>query len=178
MNKFAVFAPLALFLGLSMILFLGLDKDPSILPSALVDKEFPEFDLMALDDEDRQITREELLGDVTLVNVWASWCYACSVEHKMLNKLSDRGVKIVGLNYKDQVEDAMLWLENLGDPFVYSVSDIRGRLGLDLGVYGAPETFLVDAQGIIRYRRVGVIDERVWRNEFRDLYAELLVEAQ
>ena len=178
MNKFAVFAPLALFLGLSMILFLGLDKDPSILPSALVDKEFPEFDLMALDDEYRQITREELLGDVTLVNVWASWCYACSVEHNMLNKLSDRGVKIVGLNYKDQVEDAMLWLENLGDPFVYSVSDIRGRLGLDLGVYGAPETFLVDAQGIIRYRRVGVIDERVWRNEFRDLYAELLVEAQ
>ena len=178
MNKFAVFAPLALFLGLSMILFLGLDKDPSILPSALVDKEFPEFDLMVLDDEHRQITREELLGDVTLVNVWASWCYACSVEHNMLNKLSDRGVKIVGLNYKDQVEDAMLWLENLGDPFVYSVSDIRGRLGLDLGVYGAPETFLVDAQGIIRYRRVGVIDERVWRNEFRDLYAELLVEAQ
>ncbi len=178
MNKFAVFAPLALFLGLSMILFLGLDKDPSILPSALVDKEFPEFDLIVLDDEHRQITREELLGDVTLVNVWASWCYACSVEHNMLNKLSDRGVKIVGLNYKDQVEDAMLWLENLGDPFVYSVSDIRGRLGLDLGVYGAPETFLVDAQGIIRYRRVGVIDERVWRNEFRDLYAELLVEAQ
>ena len=96
----------------------------------------------------------------------------------MLDKLSDRGVKIVGLNYKDQVEDAMLWLENLGDPFVYSESDIRGRLGLDLGVYGAPETFLVDAQGIIRYRRVGVIDERVWRNEFRDLYAQLLVEAQ
>ena len=129
MNKFAVFAPLALFLGLSMILFLGLDKDPSILPSALVDKEFPEFDLMALDDEHRQITREELLGDVTLVNVWASWCYACSVEHNMLNKLSNRGVKIVGLNYKDQVEDAMLWLENLGDPFVYSVPDIGGGLG-------------------------------------------------
>ena len=97
MNKFAVFAPLALFLGLSMILFLGLDKDPSILPSALVDKEFPEFDLMALDDEHRQITREELLGDVTLVNVWASWCYACSVEHNMLNKLSNRGVKIDGI---------------------------------------------------------------------------------
>ena len=133
---------------------------------------------MALDDEHRQITREELLGDVTLVNVWASWCYACSVEHNMLNKLSNRGVKIVGLNYKDQVEDAMLWLENLGDPFVYSVSDIRGRLGLDLGVYGAPETFLVDAQGIIRYRRVGVIDERVWRNEFRDLYAETISDLQ
>ena len=178
MNKFAVFAPLALFLVLSMILFLGLDKDPSILPSALVDKEFPEFDLIVLDDEHRQITREELLGDVTLVNVWASWCYACSIEHKMLNQLSDRGVKIVGLNYKDQVEDAMLWLENLGDPFAYSLSDVKGRLGLDLGVYGAPETFLVDAQGIIRHRRVGVIDERVWKEEFRDLYAQLLVEAK
>ena len=178
MNKFAVFAPLALFLSLSVILFLGLDKDPASLPSALVGEEFPEFNLTALDNERQQITREQLIGDVTLVNVWASWCYACSIEHKMLNQLSDRGVKIVGLNYKDQVEDAMLWLENLGDPFAYSLSDVKGRLGLDLGVYGAPETFLVDAQGIIRHRRVGVIDERVWKEEFRDLYAQLLVEAK
>ena len=178
MNKLAVFAPLALFLVLSIILFLGLDKDPTVLPSALVGKEFPEFDLIALDDQYQRVSRDDLLGEVTLVNVWASWCYACRIEHTMLNQLSNEGVKIVGLNYKDQVHDAMLWLENLGDPFVYSISDLKGRLGLDLGVYGAPETFLVDAHGIIRHRRVGVIDERIWRNEFRDLYTQLLVKTK
>lgn len=178
MNRLAMFLPLALFLVLSIILLMGLEKDPAVLPSALIGEKFPEFDLIALDDEHRRVSKADIIGEVALVNVWASWCYACRIEHKTLNQLSEQGIKIIGLNYKDQMHDAMLWLENLGDPYALSVSDLKGRLGLDLGVYGAPETYLIDSQGTIRYRRVGVVDHRVWNNEFRDLYDQLLVEAQ
>jgi cytochrome c biogenesis protein CcmG/thiol:disulfide interchange protein DsbE len=92
----------------------------------------------------------------------------------MLNQLAEQGVKVIGLNYKDNREAAIAWLKERGDPYAFSVFDERGRLGIDLGVYGAPETYLLDAAGTIRYRRVGVVDDRVWNNEFRDLYAQLM----
>lgn len=178
MIRLALFLPVALFVVLSVVLLLGLDSDPTELPSALVDEPFPAFRLEALDPEQGFIDEQQLMGEVALVNVWATWCYACRIEHAMLNQLAESGVKIIGLNYKDNRADAFDWLASRGDPYVFSVFDLRGSLGIDLGVYGAPETFLIDAQGIIRYRRVGVVDERVWSNEFADLYAKLKAEAQ
>ena len=121
--------------------------------------------------------RLDLARGVVLVNVWATWCFACRVEHPWLNSLAKEGVVIVGLNYKDHRKLAQDWLQERGDPYQFSIFDPRGVLGIDLGVYGAPETYLVDAEGIIRHRRVGVVDERVWNEEFRDLYQQLVDEA-
>ncbi len=173
MNRLALFVPLALFIGLSLVLLLGLDKDPTELPSALVGEPFPAFNLSSLEDEQSTLTEQDLKGDVLLVNVWATWCFACRIEHPMLNELSQQGVKIVGLNYKDQRAGAKAWLVERGNPYQFNIFDAQGSLGIDLGVYGAPETYLVDAEGIIRHRRVGVVDERVWNAEFRALYEQL-----
>ena len=173
MNRLALFIPLALFVGLSLVLLLGLDKDPTELPSALVGEPFPMFNLPSLKDEQDLVTEQNFKGDVVLVNVWATWCFACRIEHPMLNKLSEQGVKIIGLNYKDQRTGALAWLAERGNPYAFNIFDARGSLGIDLGVYGAPETYLVDANGIIRHRRVGVVDDRVWDSEFRAIYEQL-----
>ncbi|MDE0746967.1 MAG: DsbE family thiol:disulfide interchange protein [Porticoccaceae bacterium] len=176
MNRIALFLPLALFVVLTVVLLLGLDKDPTELPSALVGEPFPVFSLPALHDANQMLDEQDLLGDVVLVNIWATWCFACRIEHAMLNQLEEQGVKVIGLNYKDNREAAIDWLKKRGDPYTFSIFDERGRLGIDLGVYGAPETYLLDAGGTIRHRRVGVVDDRVWNNEFRDLYAQLMDE--
>lgn len=173
MNRLALFVPLALFAGLSLVLLLGLDKDPTELPSALVGEPFPVFNLPSLMAEQQFVTEQDFKGDVVLVNVWATWCFACRIEHPMLNELSAKGVKIIGINYKDQRAEAHSWLAERGNPYQFNIFDAHGQLGIDLGVYGAPETFLVDASGIIRHRRVGVVDERVWNTEFRALYEQL-----
>ena len=173
MNRLALFVPLALFAGLSLVLLLGLDKDPTELPSALVGEPFPAFNLPSLMAEQQVVTEQNFKGDVVLVNVWATWCFACRIEHPMLNELSAKGVKIIGLNYKDQRAEAKAWLAERGNPYQFNIFDAQGQLGIDLGVYGAPETFLVDASGIVRHRRVGVVDERVWNTEFRALYEQL-----
>ena len=173
MNRLALFVPLALFAGLSLVLLLGLDKDPTELPSALVGEPFPAFNLPSLTAEQQFVTEQDFKGDVVLVNVWATWCFACRIEHPMLNELSAKGVKIIGLNYKDQRAEAKEWLAERGNPYQFNIFDAQGQLGIDLGVYGAPETFLVDASGIVRHRRVGVVDERVWNTEFRALYEQL-----
>ncbi len=174
MNRLALFVPLVLFIGLSLILLLGLDKDPTELPSALVGEPFPAFNLPSLEDAQNTVTEQDFKGDVVLVNVWATWCFACRIEHPMLNDLSQQGVKIIGLNYKDQRAGAKAWLVERGNPYQFNIFDAQGSLGIDLGVYGAPETYLVDAEGIIRHRRVGVVDERVWNAEFRALYDQLV----
>jgi cytochrome c biogenesis protein CcmG/thiol:disulfide interchange protein DsbE len=164
---------LALFVGLSLVLLLGLDKDPTELPSALVGEAFPVFNLPSLKDKQNVVTEQDFNGEVVLVNVWATWCFACRIEHPMLNKLSEQGVKIIGLNYKDQRAGALAWLVERGDPYQFNIFDAKGSLGIDLGVYGAPETYLVDADGIIRHRRVGVVDDRVWESEFRAIYEQI-----
>jgi cytochrome c biogenesis protein CcmG/thiol:disulfide interchange protein DsbE len=174
LNRIALFLPLGLFAVLTLVLLLGLDKDPAELPSALVGEPFPIFSLPSLHDANQMLDEQDILGDVVLVNVWATWCFACRIEHAMLNQLAEQGVNVIGLNYKDNREAAIDWLRKRGDPYAFSIFDERGGLGIDLGVYGAPETYLLDATGTIRHRRVGVVDDRVWNSEFRDLYAQLV----
>jgi len=173
MNRIALFVPLVLFVVLSLFLFKGLQRDPAQLPSALVGQAFPEFFLPDLLGE-RLLSTEDFPSQVVLVNIWATWCFACRIEHPMLNQLAQQGVKIIGLNYKDQTQQAQQWLQERGNPYLFNIVDQQGSLGFDLGVTGAPETYLVDAQGIIRQRRVGVLDQAVWDREFSDLYQQLL----
>lgn len=177
MNRIALFIPLVVFAVLSLFLFKGLDRDPTELPSALVGEPFPAFVLPSLPKEQKLLTERDLDSKVVLVNVWATWCFACRIEHPMLNQLAAEGVRIIGLNYKDQNDKALQWLEQRGNPYLFNIVDAEGSLGFDLGVTGAPETYLIDAQGIIRYRRVGVVDQRIWDDEISSLYQQLVGEA-
>ena len=177
MKRISLFVPLVVFAILTLFLLKGLERDPTELPSALVGESFPIFTLPSLGDEQRLLTERDLGSRVVLVNVWATWCFACRIEHPMLNQLAAQGVNIIGLNYKDQNDKALQWLEQKGNPYLFNIVDANGILGFDLGVTGAPETYLVDASGTIRYRRVGVVDQRIWDEEIKDLYQQLIGEA-
>jgi len=170
--RLKLFIPLILFVVLALFLFRGLELDPRELPSALIDRPLPEFSLPGLGRQEL-LSRQDVIGQVGLLNVWATWCVSCRVEHPYLQQLADRGVPIYGVNYKDDDADALRWLDELGNPYRENIVDSEGTLGLDLGVYGAPETYLVDAAGVIRYRHVGVVDERVWQTILQPLYREL-----
>lgn len=170
--RLKLFLPLILFAGMAAFLFRGLSLDPQALPSALIDRPLPEFSLPALGEE-RTLSRAEVIGEVALLNVWATWCPSCRVEHPYLVQLAASGVPIYGLNYKDEDAAAERWLAELGNPYRVSIVDREGSLGVDLGVYGAPETYLLDAQGVIRYRHVGVVDERVWQTVLQPMYQQL-----
>jgi len=170
--RLKLFLPLFLFALLAIFLFRGLSLDPTEMPSALIDRPFPDFRLPAL-GRDALLTRADLTGEVALLNVWATWCVSCRVEHPFLKQLAEQGIPIYGLNYKDNDADALRWLAELGDPYRLTIADREGTLGLDLGVYGAPETYLLDATGVVRYRHVGVVDETVWRSVLEPLYIEL-----
>ncbi|WPC06637.1 DsbE family thiol:disulfide interchange protein [Pseudomonas benzenivorans] len=150
-------------------------EDITELPSALIGKPFPAFSLPAVQGG-ATLTQDDLKGKPALVNVWATWCVACRAEHPVLNRLAELGVNIHGVNYKDDNGDARKWLKEFHDPYQLNIDDARGSLGLNLGVYGAPETFLIDKQGIIRHKFVGVIDERVWREQLAPLYQQLVDE--
>ncbi len=178
MKRALMLLPLAVFLLLLVFLFKGLYLDNEDLPSVLIGKPFPAFQLNSVQEGEAAISMEDLKGQPSLVNVWATWCVACRVEHPVLNKLAEQGVVIHGINYKDDTESARKWLQDLHNPYQLNISDPEGRLGLDLGVYGAPETFLVDAEGVIRYKFIGVIDERVWQSELAPRYQALVDEAQ
>ncbi len=178
MNRIALFVPLVVFAILTLFLLKGLDRDPTELPSALVGEAFPSFVLPSLSNQQKLLSEHDLNSKVVLVNVWATWCFACRIEHPMLNQLAAEGVSIIGLNYKDQNNKALQWLEQKGNPYLFNIVDAQGSLGFDLGVTGAPETYLVDHQGIIRYRRVGVVDQRVWDDEISGLYQQLIGEAE
>lgn len=176
MKRLLLLLPLAIFLGIAVFLYRGLFLDPSELPSALIGKPVPQFSLPSVEDEQRLISAADLKGKPALVNVWATWCVACKVEHPVLNALAAQGVNIHGVNYKDDNAAAQKWLREFHDPYQLNIRDEQGSLGLDLGVYGAPETFLIDKQGVIRHKFVGVIDERVWREKLAVLYQELVDE--
>ncbi|MFV2004722.1 MAG: DsbE family thiol:disulfide interchange protein [Gammaproteobacteria bacterium] len=148
------FMPLIIFAALVVFLAIGLTLDPRKVPSPLIGKPAPEFELPLLLQEG-SFSSKELLGQVTLVNVWASWCFACRQEHEVVKYLSSKGVRIVGLNYKDEPADAKNWLARLGNPYQKIAADRDGRVAIDWGVYGAPETFLVDRNGIIRHKVIG-----------------------
>ena len=166
--------PLILFLALVAFLAIGLGRDPREVPSPLINKPAPAFRLVELKDPSRSFSSEEMRGKVWLLNVWASWCIACRDEHPMLLELGRRNaIPIYGLNYKDKPTDAISWLNELGDPYVLSVSDLDGRVGIDYGVYGAPETFLIDRNGTIRLKHVGPVTPDVWNNKIAPLVAKL-----
>lgn len=154
----------------------GLKNDPRELPSALIGKPFPEFKLNDLLVEGKQLTRADILGKPALVNVWATWCPTCRQEHDDLNRLARQGVTIYGINYKDDTAKAQTWLTDLLNPYSINISDPKGTLGFDLGVYGAPETFVIDKQGIIRMKHVGEVNQQVWRDKIEPVYRELLAQ--
>lgn len=178
-RRLQLFLPRAIFIGLCLTFYLALFRDnPGELPSALLDQPLPIFELSTVKNPDRKVTRESLLGEVALINVWATWCPACRVEHPYFVDLANKGVPIYGVNYKDDRSDARKWLKTLHDPYRFSINDKLGSLGLDLGVYGAPETYLIDHQGVIRYKHVGIVDANVWKNilepRFRNLKEKAL----
>lgn len=176
MKRALLLLPLLIFLGVAVFLYRGLFLDPSELPSALIGKPFPAFSLESVEAGEGTITETDLRGKAALVNVWGTWCVACRVEHPVLNALAEQGVLIHGVNYKDDLAAARKWLVDFHDPYDLNISDPEGSLGLDLGVYGAPETFLIDKRGVIRHKYVGVVDERVWREQLAPLYQELVSE--
>ncbi|MCY1443638.1 Thiol:disulfide interchange protein DsbE [compost metagenome] len=177
MKRWIMVLPLAVFLLVAVFLYRGLFLDPTELPSAMIGKPFPAFALKTVQDG-KPLTQADLIGKPALVNVWATWCPSCKVEHPYLNKLAEQGVVIHGVNYKDDNAAAIKWLAEFHNPYQLNISDDQGSLGLNLGVYGAPETFLVDAKGIIRYKHVGVVDATVWREQLAPLYQGLVGEAK
>ena len=177
MKRWLMVLPLALFLLVAVFLYRGLYLDPAELPSAMIGKPFPAFSLPSVDGG-TTLTEADLKGKPALVNVWATWCISCRVEHPVLTKLAAQGVVIHGVNYKDVNADAQKWLKEFHNPYQLDINDETGSLGLNLGVYGAPETFLIDSQGIIRHKFVGVIDETVWREQLAGKYQALVDEAQ
>ncbi|TRX54014.1 DsbE family thiol:disulfide interchange protein [Thalassomonas sp. M1454] len=162
--------PLILFLLLGVLLYRGLSLNPQDMPSALVGKQFPAFTLPNLQNKEQQLSVDDFGKGIKLVNVWATWCPSCKVEHPFLVKLSqDKRFNLYGLNYKDERVPALQWLENYRDPYVFTIFDQQGSLGLDLGVFGAPETFVVDHHNVIRKRFAGVLERNVWQREFLPL---------
>ncbi len=169
--------PLVVFGAMVALFMVGLERDPKLVPSPLIGKPAPAFDLELLDDPSRRIDQTVFLGQVSLLNVWASWCPACRQEHPFLMELKRRGeVPIYGLDWKDEREEGLAWLARFGNPYTAVAYDPDNRAGLDWGVYGAPETFLIDARGIIRHKHVGPLTPAVWEQEFRPLIARLKAE--
>ena len=170
--------PLAVFLVLCGFLFKGLYLDPRKVPSALIDKPAPEFVLPQLDEAAPEMKKADLLGRVYLMNVWASWCESCRYEHPFLNELKRRGEKvvIVGYNYRDERADARRWLAVLGNPYDYCLYDRKGSEAINFGVYGAPETFVIDKKGVIRHKVIGPMSEKVWKSEVAPLVRKLEAE--
>ncbi len=154
MNRYAI--PLLVFAGLSLLLWRGLSLNPKEIPSVLIDKSAPAFELEQLHDPLKRISHRTLEGKVWLLNVWASWCVACLQEHAVITQLSNE-IDIVGLNYKDERSKAMGWLVKHGNPYLVSAFDNTGDVGIDYGVYGVPETFIVDQKGHIRYKHIGPV---------------------
>jgi cytochrome c biogenesis protein CcmG/thiol:disulfide interchange protein DsbE len=152
----------------------GLSLSPREVPSPLIDKPAPTFDLPLLHQPDNRMTQDDFKGKVTLVNVWASWCVSCRVEHPLLVELArSTDLEIVGLNYKDEPDAARRWLAQLGNPYNQSIMDLDGRTGVDWGVYGVPETFVVDADGMIRHKHIGPVTIEALTNEILPLIRRL-----
>ena len=166
--------PLAVFVALAVFFAVGLTRDPREVPSPLIDKPAPAFRQEQLADASLAFTPEQMKGKVWMLNVWASWCGACRVEHPVLLDVAKQNVvPIVGLNWKDERADALQWLGKYGDPYTLSVYDHANQVGLDYGVYGAPETFLIDKQGVIRHKQIGPVTAEAWRDTFLPLIRKL-----
>ncbi len=174
MKKAWVLIPLAVFVAMLVFLGVGLKLDPREVPSPLIDKPVPTFSLQTLDEPSRLLSSADMRGQVWLLNVWASWCGGCREEHPTLVEFAQtRAVPIVGLNYKDQPDDARRWLGRLGNPYIASVSDLDGRTGIEFGVYGVPETFVIDKAGVIRHKQIGPITPDILRDTILPLVKKL-----
>jgi cytochrome c biogenesis protein CcmG, thiol:disulfide interchange protein DsbE len=165
-------APIILFAVMLPVFLIGLNRDPSAVPSPFIDKAAPEFTLPSLRDPLQTVSSADYRGQLVLVNVWATWCVGCRQEHAYLMELSARGdIPIYGLNWRDQRDAALDWIARLGDPYVASGFDADGRVGIDWGVYGAPETFLISPDGIVLHKHLGPLDEQIWQRDFLPLIA-------
>lgn len=174
-SNIRVFIPLIAFFALAVFFVWSLEwrkvESSQVVNRTLVGQPFPQFTLNSIDQQ-QQYSTANLPEGAYLINVWASWCPSCYVEHDFLNKLAESGITIVGINYKDDAKAAQKYLDDLGNPYTLILADRRGSLAIDLGVTGAPETYLVDARGIIQYKHQGVIDERLWLNQLAELYQQ------
>jgi len=172
MNKFLL--PLGTFIVLVAFLAIGLNLNPREVPSPLIGKPAPAFTLPQLHQPEATFAPKDLQGRVWLLNVWASWCVSCRQEHPILVELAKRNiVPIYGLNYKDPREDALRWLKQFGDPYVLSIADVEGRVGIDYGVYGVPETYVIDKAGVIRFKQIGPVTQDVLEKTILPLIREL-----
>ncbi len=166
--------PLTLFITLAVLLAFGLTRDPRLVPSPLIGKPVPEFNLPPVRGRELGLANTHLMGKVSLVNVFASWCAACRNEHPLLMKLAASDtVPIHGLNYKDKPDDAERWLDKLGDPYTRTGADINGRVGIEWGVYGVPETYIIDQEGKIAYKHIGAINQNHWESILQPLIQQL-----
>jgi len=164
----------AAFAALVGLLAAGLTRDPREVPSPLIGKPAPAFELPLLHAPDKSFSQKDMLGKVWVMNVWASWCPPCLVEHPVVTALAKSGLApVVGLNYKDRREDALPWLQRNGDPFQLSVADADGRIAMDYGVYGVPETYVIDRGGLIRYKHIGPLTPEAVRDKVAPLIKEL-----
>ena len=171
--RFAI--PLGIFVLMVGLLGYGLGLDPKKVPSPLIDKPAPDFSLPRLYAPEQQISNKDMQGEVWVLNVWASWCVACRTEHEYVKRLAQMNLaKVIGLNYKDDPEDAKNWLRKLGNAYSASLMDQDGRVGIDWGVYGVPETFVIDKNGTIKYKYIGPINQEVIDTEIAPLLRELL----
>jgi cytochrome c biogenesis protein CcmG, thiol:disulfide interchange protein DsbE len=158
------YLPVVCFGVLALFFLRGLSLDPQHLPSARLGQPLPEFSIPVLEGENRYFSSKTMQGHAVMLHVWASWCAVCAEEQVFLFKLKDKGVPLYGLNYKDSPSEATRWLQTWGNPYALSGMDLDGHVGLNLGVYGTPETFLIDKEGVIRYRHVGALNADAWEN--------------
>lgn len=166
--------PLAIFVGLVIFLGIGLRLDPREIPSPLIGKPVPVFQVTQLHEPGKTISGKDMVGQVWLLNVWASWCVSCRQEHPVWMDFAKlKVVPIVGLNYKDARKDGTEWLSQFGNPYNVSAFDNDGRVGIDFGVYGVPETFVIDKRGVIRYKQIGPVTPEIITNKLLPLIKEL-----
>jgi cytochrome c biogenesis protein CcmG/thiol:disulfide interchange protein DsbE len=174
MKRWHTLVPLGAFVVLLGFLGVGLNLNPREVPSPLIGKPAPDFTLPRLDDANQTMGRQDLAGKVWVLNVWASWCVPCREEHPLLVELArQRVVPLYGLNYKDKPTDAIAWLGRYGNPYTATLSDLQGKVGIDWGVYGVPETFVIDKQGVVRFKHIGPLTPQVLRERILPLVKEL-----
>jgi len=172
--KLRLWLPLIAFVALATVLAVGLKLKPREVPSPFIGKPAPAFNLAQLHQPEQRLAAADLHGKVWLLNVWASWCVACREEHPLLVDVSRQNlVPIYGLNYKDEATNAKTWLQRLGDPYTASLMDRDGRVGIDYGVYGVPETFLIDKGGVVRFKHIGPVTSEVWSRDLLPLIQRL-----
>ncbi len=174
MKKLIYILPLIAFFVLVGFFVIGLQKDPSLIPSPLIGKPVPAFTTTQLLDTDKSFSQADLKGEVSLLNFWATWCPTCRAEHDVFMEIArNKLVPIYGIDYKDKPEDAKQWLAQLGDPYKTVAVDPKGEIGINWGLYGTPETFVIDQQGIIRYKHVGPVSWQVWKEDLEPIVNEL-----